>query len=75
VDVGATTFSYDVLRTTLAGEFAGSTCVVSGQSGTSAADTTMPGEAFYYVVQTVNLCGPNPGSTSDGSLRNTEACP
>ena len=74
-DVGATIFSYDLLRTTLAGDLAGSTCVVSGQSGTTAADSTMPGQAFYYVVQTVNPCGPNPGSTSDGTIRNTSVCP
>ena len=74
-DVGATTFAYDVLRTTLAGDLAGSACIESGQSGTSAADSTMPGQVFYYVVQTVNPCGPNPGSTSDGTLRNTSICP
>jgi subtilisin family serine protease len=74
-NVGATTFEYEVLRTTLAGDLAGSTCVVSGTSSTTAADSTMPGQAFYYVVQTVNPCGPNPGSTSDGTLRNTSICP
>jgi subtilisin family serine protease len=74
-DVGATTFSYDVLRTTLAGDMAGSTCVVSGQSGTTTTDSTMPGQVFYYVVQTVNPCGPNPGSTSGGTLRTTSICP
>ncbi|NIM00152.1 MAG: S8 family serine peptidase [Acidobacteria bacterium] len=74
-ETGGMALSYDVLRTTLAGDLAGSTCVVSGQSATSAADATMPGEAFYYVVQTVNPCGPNAGSDSDGGLRDSTPCP
>jgi serine protease AprX len=74
-NVGATTFAYDVLRSAVRSDFSGAVCVESGQSDTIATDGTLPAELFYYLVQTVNACGANPGRTSAGNLRNTRTCP
>jgi subtilisin family serine protease len=74
-DPGATTLLYDVLRTTLPGDFSGATCVESGESDTVAQDEALPDEAFYYVVRTVNPCGGNPGENSAGGLRDVPDCP
>ncbi len=73
-DVGSTTFAYDVLRSTTS-DLSGSVCVESGTNSTATADSSMPGQLYYYVVQTVNPCGPNPGSASSGAIRNTVPCP
>jgi hypothetical protein len=72
--VGATSFAYDVLRSDSAADFSSAVCIASGQAGTTAADSTPPGQVFHYLAQTVNPCGPSPGSGSAGS-RNTFACP
>jgi subtilisin family serine protease len=74
-DPGATTFSYDVVRSALPGDFSGAICVESGESDTVAQDDTPPGEAFYYIVRTVNPCGGNPGESSNGELRGVPGCP
>ena len=74
-DVGATTFAYDVLRVTHPGDLSSAVCVESAETDTSASDGTIPGGVFYYVVQTVNACGGNAGTSSAGDPRNAPDCP
>jgi subtilisin family serine protease len=74
-DPGATTVAYDVLRTTDPSDLPGATCVASATGDTSVEDAAMPGQVFYYAVQTVNPCGTDAGSASDGTPREGASCP
>lgn len=72
---GGTQVSYDLLRSTTSGGFASPTCVASGIASTTAADSAIPGAAFYYLVRSKNACGDNLGMRSDGTPRSAGACP
>ncbi len=71
---GGTQLSYDLLRSpTLAG-FAAPTCLASGVTVTSAQDAAIPAGVFYYLVRSLNPCGSNLGTRSDGTPRAAGPC-
>jgi uncharacterized repeat protein (TIGR01451 family) len=72
---GGTTVIYDLVRSTLAGNFSASTCVATNVTATSASDPASPGAAFFYLVRAENVCGGNLGTSSSGSPRNAGSCP
>jgi hypothetical protein len=83
-DAGATSLSYDTLRSGMPGDFAGSALCVESNDGAdiSATDGSIPapGEIFYYLVRAVNGCPGGAGigpleDRSDGMPRAGRTCP
>jgi uncharacterized repeat protein (TIGR01451 family) len=72
---GGTVVSYDLLRSAVKGDFSAATCVVTGQTGLTAADATTPTQIFYYLVRSRNVCGGNLGVASNGTPRTGISCP
>ncbi len=78
---GAAGDLYDLLRSNTPADFvSAATCVASGTSGTTAADTTVPvaGSTFYYLVRADDHCpsGLGPlGFSSNGTLTPGRTCP
>jgi uncharacterized repeat protein (TIGR01451 family) len=71
---GGTLVTYDLLRANSPGGFAAPICVVSGATGTSANDSTLPSGVFFYLVRARNGCGANLGVASNGVPRQAGAC-
>jgi len=74
-DSGGNSLRYDVLRSGEAQDFSASTCVVSGISHTTASDAENPQDIFSYLIRTINGCGNNLGTASNGDSRTGGACP
>ena len=74
---GAAGVTYDLLRGVDATDFAGASCVESGETDLSATDLLEPvaGELLVYLVRVTNGCGSNLGSRSNGTPRTGAACP
>lgn len=72
---GGTEVRYDLVRSTIPGDFTAPACVASDVTAVAAADPTSPGRAFYYLVRAENACGGNLGSRSDGAPRVAGSCP
>ena len=78
---GATTVSYDVLRSSDPADFVGpAVCAVTDTSQTGALDPMLPpdGLVFYYLVRAENGCPGGQGSlgsSSDGTPRSGRTCP
>lgn len=72
---GGTVVSYDLVRSTIASDFALPACVATNVTVTSASDPATPGAAFYYLVRAENVCGGNLGNRSNGSPRSAGSCP
>jgi len=73
---GATTISYEVLRSSEASDFTGASCVGSRLGGLTLEDTTAPisGEVLHYLVRGVNECGTGLGTDSGGEPRAAASC-
>jgi murein tripeptide amidase MpaA len=73
---GASVYSYDLLRSTTAQNFVGSSCVDSGTTLTTAVESAVPqtGEFFFYLVRVQNGCGASLGVQSSGLDRSAESC-
>ena len=71
---GGTQVSYDLLRSPTVAGFAAPTCLASGVATTGANDAAIPTTIFYYLVRSVNPCGSNLGSRSDGIPRAAGPC-
>jgi len=79
-DPGGSGTVYDLISTTVRSDFSGASavCAARGVSGTSAADTTVPGagQALYYLVRGRNSCGlGSAGIASSGMPINARSCP
>jgi hypothetical protein len=74
---GATSVSFDLLRSTGAADFAAATCLETGETDTVATDDTdpLPGETFFYLVRVVNGCGQTLGTDSADQPRTGVICP
>ncbi|HKQ62632.1 MAG TPA: S8 family serine peptidase [Candidatus Polarisedimenticolaceae bacterium] len=72
---GGSGVRYDLLRSTRADDFGAATCVAKDLASTSASDSALPIEAFYYLVRAKNGCGSNLGTRSDGTPRTAPSCP
>jgi hypothetical protein len=72
---GGTVVYYDLVRSTLAANFATSACVVTHASATTGSDAQVPAGAFYYLVRSENACGGNLGNRSNGTPRTAGSCP
>jgi len=71
---GALAPTYDLLRSTAAGDFSLADCVATGISGTQATDSTLPSKVLYYLVRVNNDCGSTLGTTSGGAPRVAPPC-
>ncbi len=74
-DPGATTYVYDVLRSSIASDFSGATCLESNITGTSVTDSDTPAPALYYLVRVENSAGSNMGTDSFSIDRTGATCP
>jgi len=72
---GGTIVYYDLVRSTIASDFAAPVCIATQVTATSASDAASPGGAFFYLVRSENACGGNLGNRSSGTPRNAGACP
>ncbi len=74
---GASSISYDVLRSGDPADFANATCVESGQADNFALDEPLPvpGTIFHYVIRVENTCGGTIGFGSTGGGRSGSNCP
>jgi choice-of-anchor B domain-containing protein len=72
VSPGATSVTYDLLRSGDPGDFMSGVCMDSG-TATTATDAAVPapGAVWYYLIRVENSCGANIGSAS----RQAAACP
>ena len=71
---GAVAWTYDLLRSTSAGDFSMAECVAAGIGGTEATDPTLPASVLYYLVRVNNDCGSTLGTTSGGAPRVAPPC-
>ena len=71
---GAVGWTYDLLRSTAAGDFSTAECVATGIGGTEATDSTLPAPGLYYLVRVNNDCGSTLGTTSGGAPRAAPPC-
>jgi len=71
---GAVAWTYDLLRSTAAGDFSTAECVETGIGGTEATDSTLPAPVLYYLVRVNNDCGSTLGTTSVGAPRVAPLC-
>ncbi|MFQ5701530.1 MAG: M36 family metallopeptidase, partial [Acidobacteriota bacterium] len=71
---GAAAPTYDLLRSVGATGFSGATCVEIAGIDTTAADPTIPGTIFYYMVGAANTCGRTFAPDSAGSPRTVTIC-
>jgi len=71
---GATSVTYDTLRSGGATDFLSATCVETDETDTTATATVIPvsGEVYYYLVRVENSCGENMGN---GGNRSATSCP
>ncbi len=74
---GASTVSYDVLRSSIPESFSTANCVATGLSNPVASDaeSPTPGELFHYLVRVGNACGATLGESSSGAARLAPDCP
>jgi len=72
---GSTTVHFDLVRSTVSGNFGAPACPVTDTAATSATDPAVPGAAFFYLVRARNSCGGNSGTRSDGTPRAVGSCP
>jgi hypothetical protein len=74
---GTASALYDVLRSSLAGDFSAATCLASDITATSATEPDDPpgGTCWYYLVRAENACGGNLGDDSGGTPRTGNSCP
>jgi uncharacterized repeat protein (TIGR01451 family) len=72
---GGTVVYYDLVRSTIASDFAAPVCIASHVTATSASDAASPGGAFFYLVRSENACGGNLGNRSNGTPRSAGSCP
>ena len=73
---GATSVTYDLLRSTSPSNFtSGTVCLATSTAATTASDGTIPAHAFFYLVRSRNACGSNLGLTSAGVARTGRTCP
>jgi subtilisin family serine protease len=72
---GATSVTYDVVRSTVAADFSAGTCIAEGLGAAPANDGTAPAPIFFYLVRVTNACGATLGVRSDGTPRVAAACP
>ena len=74
LDPGASTMSYDVLRSADPSGFMSAECVATAIEGTSVTITPASGNEFY-LVRSRDACGGTLGMDSTGSERPGPACP
>ena len=69
--------SYDLLRSTAAGDFSGSAiCLESADTDLVATDSDLPGAVFYYLARARNSCAAGTsGTDSAGTPRSVPVCP
>jgi hypothetical protein len=72
---GGSMVRYDLLRGTAKDDFSAATCVASDPTSTSAPDTALPSVVLFHLVRAETVCGGNPGTRSDGTLRTAQPCP
>jgi serine protease AprX len=72
---GATSVSYDLLRSSVAGDFTAATCVASDLTATTANDPSPTPGIAYYLVRANNACGQSLGLTGAGQPRSGTGCP
>ena len=71
---GAVAWTYDLLRSTAAGDFSTAECVAAGTGGTEATDPALPAPVLYYLVRVNNGCGSTLGTANGGAPRVAPAC-
>jgi hypothetical protein len=72
---GASSVTYDLLRSSVADDFSAATCVASDLTATTASDPSPLTGIAYYLVRVKNACGESLGLSRAGLPRVGSGCP